>query len=315
MMKSFQHLYQDALLRRLIGSFDELSDIQSRIDLANAGIVGEDRVKMAFDDCLRDDEILMQNLQFVSDSSYSHQLDFVLLTTHFLLLVEVKNISGTLYYDAELRQFTCKKFNGDIKTYRNPFDQILRHHEFLYYFLKNAHVHLPIHALIINANANSTLDQSFHGQPIIHLSALRNTLNELKSRYPKVTSKQMLVKLRDFLESKTVFLEGYRDVKKESLKRGVLCPSCNFSSVMQYVNRTWHCYSCGKNNRYALKLALKDYRILIGPEITNRQFRDWTGLEDVYAASKILRYFKFPSTGLKRGRVYTIPQEYMFLDE
>lgn len=313
-MKSFQHLYQDALLRRFIGSFEELNLVRSQLDLANAGIAGEERVKKAFEDCIRNEEILMHNLHFISDSNYSYQIDFLLLTPYFILLVEVKNISGTLHYDSKLRQFSCTKFNGETKTYPNPFDQLLRHHEFLYYFLKNAEIHLPIHSLIINANQNSTLDASFHDQPIIHLSSIRNTLNELKSRYPKVTSKQKLIKLKHFLESNFAFHEGNRYISTHLLKKGVLCPTCRFESKMIYENRTWRCETCEKNNRKALKLALKDYRILIGAEITNSMFRDWTGLENIYAASKILRYFNFPSTGKNRGRVYTIPQEYMFID-
>lgn len=315
-MKSFYHLYHEALLKRFIGSNDELFHFQTRIDQTLAGIRGEERVHREFQESLHDtDYLLLTNLQFLNEHGFPHQIDILLLTTQFIILAEVKNISGTLSYDNKLRQFQRVRFDGVHESFHNPFDQLQRHHEFLYYLLRNANYQIPIIPLVINANSNSTLDSSLRNQPILNVSSLRTKLNILHEKYRTVTTFNSLMKIKNFLEKQTVFYESHRYVPNHSIQKGVLCPTCRFKSLMYFENRTWRCPSCKKNNRHALKLAIRDYRILISNEITNRSFRDWTGLDNITTASKLLRNFNFPFKGTYRNRVYTIPQEYLFIEE
>lgn len=315
-MKSFYHLYHEALLRRYTGSNEELDKFQTRIDQALAGISGEKRVEQHIYDCMRGaDYVLCSNLQFANEVEHSHQIDFLILTPRYILLLEVKNISGTLYYDSSLRQFSRLKYDNTFETFpTNPFDQINRHHEFLYYFLRRADVHLPIVQLVVNANQNATLDSSLRGMPIINLSSLAYKLKEFNSKHPVVTTLRDLSRLKLFLESNTVIHESNRYVPNDSLQKGVLCPQCQFKSLMHFESRTWRCISCGKNNRKALKFAIRDYRILIGKTITSEQFRDWTGIQHKDTAYKLLQSLNLKATGEKRGRKYEIPADYMFLE-
>lgn len=315
-LKSFYHLYHEALLRRYTGSNDELDKFQTRINQALAGISGEERVERSIYDCLRGaDYVLCSNLQFANEADYSHQIDFLVLTPRFILLIEVKNISGTLYYDASLRQFSRLKYDNTLETFTtNPFDQISRHHEFLYYFLRRADVHIPIIPLVINANQNATLDSSLRGLPIINLSSLAFKLKDLSAQHAIVANLADLQRIKQYLESQTIIHETNRYVPAESIQKGVLCPHCQFKSLMRFESRTWRCISCHKNNRKALKFAIRDYRILIGKYMTNEQFRDWTGIQHKDTAYKLLQGLNLKATGEKRGRKYEIPPDYMFLE-
>lgn len=315
-MKSFYHLYHEALVRRYVGSNDERDKFQTRIKQALAGISGEARVKNKILDCMRETEfILCSNLQFANEADFPHQIDFLILTTRFILLLEVKNISGKLFYDPDLRQFSRLKYDNTLETFpNNPFDQINRHHEFLYYFLNRAHFQLPIVPLVINANPNATLDRSFYGMPIVNLTSLAYKIKALNNKYPiKVTSHD-LNQLEKLLKSNMTIHEANRYVPVDSLQKGVLCPSCEFNSLMKFERRTWHCLKCHKNNRKALKLAIRDYRILIGKSITSAQFRDWTGIQHKDTAYKLLQWLNLTAFGEKRGRKYEIPVDYMFLE-
>lgn len=314
-MKSFYHLYHETLLHRFKGSDETLNKIQTKFEQSLAGIRGEERVHREIQDSLINTEfILLKNLQFMNDTGFPHQIDLILLTSEFILLGEVKNISGTLYYNRSLRQFSRVRFDGVREHFQNPFDQLHRHHEFLHYLLKNANFKIPIIPLIVNANQNSSLDSSLQGEPILHVSSLRHTFNKLRQQYKTVAPFKTLEKLKTFLESQTIIHEANRYIPADLIAKGVLCPTCNFKTVMHFENRTWRCHTCNKNNRSALKLAIRDYRILLGKEITNRTFRDWTGITNRTTASKMLGHFNFPYTGTYRNRVYTIPQNYMFIE-
>ena len=314
-LKSFHHLYNAALLRRFLGSNDELYQIQMKLEQTLAGIKGEERVLREIQDALLNtDFILLSNLQFTNDLGFSHQIDFLVLTTQFILLIEAKNISGTLYYNKKLRQFSRMRFDGTREHFQNPFDQLKRHHEFLHYLLKNANYQIPIIPLIINASPNSALDTSLQDEPIINVSSFRAAINKWQKQYRVIVTFETINKLKLFLENRVVFHETNRYITSNLIRKGVLCPACNFRSVMHFESRTWRCSTCNKNNRGALKLALRDYRILIGKTITNKEFRNWTGLENVVTASKLLRNFNFPYEGANRNRIYTIPQDYLFID-
>lgn len=314
-MKSFYHLYHEALVRRFKGTNDELNSFQTRINQALAGIAGEQRVEREIYHCIREtNSFLCSNLQFENEFNCSYQIDFLLLTPRYILLMEVKNISGTLYYDQKLRQFSRLKYDNTTESFPNPFDQINRQHEFLYYLLKRADFHLPIVPLVINANTNATLDRSFHGMPIINLSSLAYKIKELNSKHPVATNLAILNQMKLFLESQTIFHEANRYVPAESILKGVLCPHCQFKSLMHFESRTWRCLNCHKNNRKALKFAIRDYRILIGKSITSEQFRDWTGIQHKDTAYKLLQGLNLKAIGEKRGRKYEIPTDYMFLE-
>ena len=314
-MKNFYHLYYDALLRRFTGSSEELYNFQTRIDRTTAGMAGEQRVYQDIEDCMSGEPFaLLHGLQFINHNNIPHQIDLLLLTTRYILVIEVKNISGTLFYDKELRQFSRTLFDDKHEFFANPFDQLLRHHEYVYYLLKNANIKVPVSSLIINSNTNATMDQSLRGEAIININSLRNTLNNLQHKYPQIMAANGPERLKHFFESKNVFYEATRYIPLTSIQSGVLCPTCDFKNLMVYDSRTWRCFSCKQNNRKALKLALRDYRILVGDTITNEKFRDWTGISNPYTASKILRNLNFPASGKTRSRIYTIPQEYMFLE-
>lgn len=286
------------------------------MDRTAAGMVGELRVLHELEDCMTDEPFtIIHGLQFLNHVDHPCQIDLLLITTRYVLIIEVKNISGTLYYDKSLRQFSRKLIDQEPQHLKNPFDQILRHYEFVCYLLKNANIEVPLVSLVVNANTNSIMDTSLRGEPIINISSLRYTLRTLRQKYSQMLSITNLEKLGRFFESQNVFYEGKRYVPTSLIQHGVLCPTCNFQHLMVYDSRTWRCFNCHRNNRKALKLALRDYRILIGDLITNQTFRDWTGITNSQTATKLLLNLSFEAKGATKARIYTIPQEYMFISD
>lgn len=66
------------------------------------------------------------------------------------------------------------------------------------------------------------------------------------------------------------------------------------------------CPSCGSTSRNAHQTSIRDYALLIKPSITNRELREFILLESRTTATKLLKEFQFPTTGLKKGQAYTI---------
>jgi len=315
-LKSFHHLYHEALVRRFNGNDEDLINFQARINLALAGIAGEQRVQRELIDCLQNDaSIIAENIQFITDRNYPYQIDTLVFTEQFILLAEVKNITGILSYDPTLRQFSRIRADGKQENFPNPFDQLFRQYDFLTHLLKSKGFVIPIVPILINANNYATLHTSLRSQPIILVQSLRAKLAQLRQQYKERYPMDIIQSIHDYVMSQNTFYEANRYVSIHSLKRGVLCPHCNFKSTMHYESRTFCCPICLRTNRKALLLTLRDYRILVGPHINNSQFREWTGVSSCKTASKILARLNFDYVGSNRKRIYTVPQEYMFLDE
>ncbi|WP_256204129.1 nuclease-related domain-containing protein [Planococcus faecalis] len=63
---------------------------------------------------------------FIQKEMSSHQIDSVLVTSRFVLALEIKSISGLLNFDPTLRQFSRTNKDGSIDGMNNPDDQLRR---------------------------------------------------------------------------------------------------------------------------------------------------------------------------------------------
>src|SRR5690606_3651286 len=92
------------------------------------------------------------------------------------------------------------------------------------------------------------------------------------------------------------------------LKKGVLCGEC--SNVLYYDKRAWRCKNCSYKNHLAHLQTLLQYRLLISQTITNREFREFTGLDSVSTASKLLTKSNMDYIGNFKDRKYLIPEAF-----
>ena len=91
------------------------------------------------------------------------------------------------------------------------------------------------------------------------------------------------------------------------LKKGVLCKKCDYKNVMIYENGIFYCRKCGEKSRTAHLEALSDYRNLFGEWISNRELREFFGIQSQYAANRILKRLNTETRGTFRDRMYKIP--------
>lgn len=78
---------------------------------------------------------------------------------------------------------------------------------------------------------------------------------------------------------------------------------------MNYVKGYWVCPVCPCRSKEALKLALHQYRIIISPNINNRAFREFVGIDNKGIASKVLVRSGMQQIGKKRGAYFVIPED------
>ena len=311
--KPHQLRYIHALIRRLHPADEELPDYQVRLSNLEAGFYGEQRADREFADFhFPHRHYLLHNMELLNPQGFPHQIDTIVFTPHFLLIIEIKNMTGRLFYKPGHFEFGRTRQDGTTENFNDPFEQAYRHQLLLEGMLRSWNIDMPVEYAVVITNQNAVLDESLEGLPIFHMSGLRRSINRLFVKYPmpRLTDtafEQAGGRLMDALH-RTM---PKRRVTADRLKKGVLCPRCEFRNVMHYTARSWHCKSCNTRDKTALRQALDDYRLLVDERITNKQFREYVGIKSMPVASKILSRLGFEKIGDKRGAFYIIPEDCM----
>ncbi|WP_332648669.1 nuclease-related domain-containing protein [Lysinibacillus sp. 54212] len=301
-----------ALLRRLDSSdpdFAYYKDLSTRLKV---GLAGEQRVDREWIEMpSREKHCLFLNYEFLNDFGIPHQIDTLLLTSHFLLIIEIKNISGRLDFEDDKHQLIRSRQDGSVEGFTNPIDQVLRHVHYIKKLLDLWKVSLPVQYAIVISNPSTIIGRIPSGIPIFHASGLRSYLGRLFAKHSTaVLSHEKVDQLAEvFLARLERIPPSPTTVSKERLRKGVLCEVCHYQETMLYKYGTWCCPSCGVRNKKAVLQALDDYRLLIGERITNQEFRAFFGIESMAIASKLLARLPLKSGGEKRGRYYIIPED------
>lgn len=242
-------------------------------------------------------------------------MDTILLARNFILILEVKNISGTVTFDELFRQLIRTSGDNQEEAFTDPLLQVENQKSQLELWLQ---VHqfppIPIEKLVVFANS-STLIRTSPGNPkryenVIHSEELRAQVG----RFTRENQKEWLSEKEFRKLSRTLIRNNIPDdpdilarysVAETDLLKGVHCPECG-KLPMERAHGTWVCGSCGATSNSAHVEALRDYALLVRPKITNQQLRDFLRLSSRTTAYKILKAMSLEHAGIKRGRTYRL---------
>lgn len=273
----------------------------------SAGFHGEQRVDSLWQEIpVECPHYLLHDL-FIQKPAASHQIDTLFVTSRFVLALEIKSIAGRLDFDPQLRQFSRTNKDGSVDGMRNPDDQLRRHEKFVQQFLAAQKVPLPVIGAIVFTYPSSIVQSRPKNRIIIQSSGLPFLVDQLLAKYPDeiLTARKTRHLAGKLLEMHTAPPLRELDVPVD-LRKGVLCGGCP-GFRMTYRYKKWTCPNCSMVDPYAHLRTLEQYRILIKPLISNREFRDFTGIESVSVASKLLTESKMTFQGSFKDRVYLIP--------
>ncbi|MEG0385902.1 MAG: hypothetical protein RR642_14230 [Solibacillus sp.] len=164
----------------------------------------------------------------------------------------------------------------------------------------------PILYTVVIANYREKSDNSLQNSPIFHISGLPSFLENLNKRFPVKSVNLSFIRAK--LDALYFRLPPRRTVESSRLRRGVLCRECKYLHAMQYKHGSWICPVCHFKSKNALNETLFHYRMLIKPHITNREFREFVGIDSIHAASKLLMRLGLEKVGTGRGTYYIIPE-------
>ncbi|MCM3124116.1 MULTISPECIES: NERD domain-containing protein [unclassified Mesobacillus] len=299
-----------AILRRLPDPHSKRAEVMQDSMRFGAGHKGEVTLDY-YTSLLHEDAFhIFQGLRLKTGETH-FQMDSLLLSPSFAIIIESKNMAGTLTFNSQFNQMD-RSFNDKTDTFDDPLLQAKRHRILLLKWLNLHHYPMiPIEYLVFSSNPST---------------ALRNPTNDPEVYLRVCPPGRLIFKIEEFLskyKKDVLTLKEHKKLSKLLLKSdqppeshlpkfqinpaeyltGVQCPSCTLYAMERY-SGTWNCPHCGATAKDAHLQALEDYFLLINPTINNKQFRSFVHLPSQKLASKLLANSNLIATGATKSRSY-----------
>jgi hypothetical protein len=304
-------LKAEALEGRLPEGHQQRQEIERLIKKLRSGYQGEKVLNYYLGLLPEKKYYIYHGLRLPARNSF-FQIDALLLSPKFILIVEGKNHSGKITIE---RNQMIQEY-GDLKeVYEDPVSQVQRHKLLLRYFLEKYHLaDMPIFYLVAITRSSTELciapDYHEAEKWVCRAYHLLTKVEELEQSHIKSSiDDKTLVKIRKLLLKSHVpllsdLLQQYR-ISLSELEKGVKCPNCGFFP-MNYQRNSWHCHNCRTVSKEAHLQGINDYFYLIKPSFTNPELRQFLLLPSSRSTTYLLSLLKLPYTGIKRARCYLL---------
>ncbi|MFD2705536.1 nuclease-related domain-containing protein [Salibacterium lacus] len=305
----------EALLRRLPAAHPERAKLEEQLAISRAGYRGEASIDYYLAFLPPGDCYILHDLRLPGERDTFFQIDTLLITPHFLLILEVKNIAGTLYFDRDFQQI-IRTLHDKEEAFPDPMLQLQRQQSQLQnWLIRHKLPQAPVPGFVVISNPSAVLKTDpahrdiYHS--IIRAAALPHTFDSLQKKYGAVTlTKQQMQKIsRKLMKHHQDHIPDIpNEVDPRLLLSGVHCPDCYHLPLPRQRGR-WYCRVCHSLHPRAHIPSLIDYLLLHKSTITNKEFRTFMKLESPDVAYKLLYHLDLPHSGFNKNRTYTLSLE------
>ncbi|MCM3124049.1 MULTISPECIES: nuclease-related domain-containing protein [unclassified Mesobacillus] len=301
----------EAIVRRFPSDDFRKTEFERKLYRKRAGYKGEKVLDYFLEQIDHTEMVILNDLRIQFNSTH-FQIDTLIITPYFLLIIDSKNYAGTLIFLPEFNQLI--RIQNDIEeVFPDPILQTKNQAYQLKAFLNKHHfTPPPIEFLVAISNTQAII---------------KNPTNDKEVSYRVFRSSNVAFKLPPFYQKHTQSLLTKNDMKKiarqlvkaheplvpdpktmnlpfEKMVKGVQCPACE-TFGMDYHQGKWTCKNCGHKTGDAHIQALRDYFLIYGPSINSKQFRDFTNVKSSSTAKRLLTNMDLNFLGTTKGRTYS----------
>lgn len=305
----------EALLNRLPTNHCRRTKVEQDLARINAGYRGEGSLDYYLSFLDEKEYFILHNVR-LTNKTYSFQIDTLILTPYFILIIEVKNLSGTILIDSVFRQL-IRTMNGTENYFPHPEDQTYHQRIQLLHWLQHHKLPiLPIEILVVFANQNCILksDDSYpktnQSSSIIRSTSLLTKIEQIEIKHTKeYLSKKEIRKIASLINkhhaSHTLDILLTYQIDRKELIFGVQCPECTVYFMLRKQGK-WYCPVCGTTSIHAHLQALQDYSLIVGSFISNKEIREFLCISSTSIARKLMKSSNIPSVGSTKDKQYQL---------
>ncbi|MGP4082260.1 nuclease-related domain-containing protein [Pseudalkalibacillus sp. R45] len=272
--------------------------IQHTYNKLKKGFKGEKRIEYQLHYLSSERYSILHNIRLPIGKTH-FQIDFLLLSPFFNIIIDAKNIGGTLYFDPVFKQLIRRKPDGSEDVYPDPTYQVERQQSQLNKWLIEKHLPtIPIEYLIGVSDSKTILKTSIknheiskwishHWSTVHKIEALEKSHQEEKLSKKEIN--KIARKLIKYNEPLSTNIHKSYNVSKQDIITGVQCINCSHFD-MNWRRARWLCPHCGFESKIAHLSAIADYSLLFDSTFANRQMTQFLNLSprtSIYLLNKM----------------------------
>ncbi|MGE7664348.1 NERD domain-containing protein [Ureibacillus composti] len=295
-----------ALTKRLHPSHEIYSKLLVELNKQEAGEYGEQHVlSMLAGSQLPEQTYLLHNVAL--KSKVESQIDILVLSPSWCLILEVKNIKGRLSFNDNPRQLIRKGDDGKDEILGSPEIQVEQYMFGLISFFESHGIKLPVYGAIHFPFNNAIIEKPPVKIPLlIRREVIKFIWSLPRNSGANVDSRKLGELLMKSQYARDPFpLCNYYKISPRMISSGVECPHCG-TIPMQRALRTWKCPKCGKTSMDAHVKALRDYYMLIGKVMKSSEALHFLKLRNRNEAIRILKQNSYRRIGASRSSRYEL---------
>jgi len=297
------------LKARLPSHHEKYPAILEKLDQISAGHYGEVRT----DRFIEEVQFPQQQLLIIPDlhtrihSKRHIQIDTLILTNSYMLVMEIKNITGTLRFKKEPNQLVRIMDSLEEKSFACPLTQLDRNVDGIKNLFPNTKI--PIIQALVFPSQNTIIEDAptnhhifFAKQVPLFIQSLNNQTSILSDNQFNQMANQFMKMNNNFT---TTPLCEHMKINSEILKKGVLCKNCN-SKLQRKSLQTWFCKVCFTTEKNPIPSNIEDLFLLIKQELSIKDCMHYLEINSRYTIYNSLQKMKVGKSGYKKSTKYKI---------
>ncbi|WP_369435868.1 nuclease-related domain-containing protein [Lysinibacillus fusiformis] len=294
-----------ALVSRLPSTHPQYLKLQKELKNKEAGDFGELYIMKE-----------LQKYQQLSDCHILHnvilptvlpmQIDILIITPSGIIILEIKNIRGTVHFKKEPRQLIRITETGEVRAFTNPEIQLEQYILAMKDFLDAHDITMPIYGAIVFPFNNVDIYREGGELPILMGKELPMYIHKLIAQKLDIATDDLAhIILSQMRQMHPFPLCKFYKIEPSVLQRGVTCENCG-QLRMQKLKATWFCQKCEHKCKEAHMSALRDFYMLVGDSMTNRECRDFLKIESPHVTKRVLQKLYLTSSGIGKHTKYNL---------
>jgi hypothetical protein len=297
-----------AAITRIDPTHERYAMLKSQYSSRVGGLAGEEKVDQTFQNY----KFSMKHRIFNGislSSSTDFQIDSLFITPAYAIVFETKNLAGSIKVKTNPPQLVQTLENGNTRSYVSPVLQVKSNMELLQDWFYSRNISLQIYGVVILAFPKKDVELFDTDIQFLYPSGIPSYIRSLPTTPHLLDEKNFSLLINDLIHSDKEYIPNpictTYSISKSDIFTGVACPSCYFLGMIKYKGG-WRCPACPQKSSLAHVQAIRDWFLLFGGKITNRECREFLNLPQQHAATRILKSMELHTEGEKRNRTYVL---------
>lgn len=301
------------LKHRLPVDHSSYSIILEKIDSIKAGFYGESLTDRFIEEVQFPREaFIIPDLHTKIHAKRFIQIDTLIVTTSYILVLEIKNMTGTARFEPGNPPQLIRTKNNKVKSFKCPIIQLARNCDGISNIIDKLKLNIPIHEALIFASQNLIVENAPQNRNIFFVQQLPLFLQKLNKLQPQITTDQFHLLMKILTNINKNFIErplcDRFSIDSEVLKKGILCIHCGHQLLRQ-TERKWICNRCEQVDKQPIEKNIRNLFILISQNLTIKDCLYYLQPPSRQIMKHYLNKMQLPKTGTRRKTIYTSKTE------